>query len=106
LVDSVKDNVKLDLQDFHSYLYGVKYWPVSKKWSDISDYHPRPINYYNWIKNVLLEHIDIDLKINESDVVKIESEINKLKTMSECEIFFKNEYNELMNRKLTRGIYL
>jgi len=106
LVDSVKDNVKLDLQDFHSYLYGVKYWPVSKKWSDISDYHPRPINYYNWVKNVLLKHIDVDLKITESDVVKIESEIDKLKTMSECEIFFKNEYNELMGRKLTRGIYL
>jgi hypothetical protein len=106
LVNSVKDNVKLDLQDFHSYLYTTKYWPVSKKWDNIADYHPRPRQYYNWINGVLLNRVDIDLKIDEDEIIKIESEIDKLKTMKECEIFFKNEYSTLMDRKLTRKIYL
>lgn len=106
LVKSVKDDVKLNLQDFHSYLYEQRYWPVSKKWSDINDYHPRPINYYNWIKDVLLKSVDIDLKITDSEVMEMELDIGGLKTMKECEIFFKNEYSELMDKKLTRKIYL
>lgn len=106
LVDLVKNEVNLNLQDFHSYLYEQKYWPVSKKWIDINDYHPRPMGYYKWIKDILLNDVDIDLKINENDILKIESEIEELKTMSECEIYFKKKHSDLMNKKLTRKIYL
>jgi hypothetical protein len=107
LVKITQSNVNLHLQDFHSYLYRGNFWVTTKKWDKgADDYHPRPISHYKWIRDVLLKHMDIDLKITENDVLKIESNIDKIKTMNECEIFFKNEHNDLVNRKLTKKIYL
>lgn len=106
LIKEIESEVKLDLIDIHSYLYNIDSWPPTKKWSDIVDYHPRPIQYFNWVNDVLLKNIDIQLKLSYNDVMEIESYIDGLKTMEECEIFFKEKYSDTYNKKMNRKIYL
>lgn len=106
LIRDIECEVNLDLQDFHSFLYEGNQWTITKKWEDINDYHPRPMQYFKWVTDVLLKHIDVDLKITKDDIMEIESHIDRLKKMDQCESFFNSQYVDLMNKKITRGIYL
>jgi len=70
LMNYVKNNVEIKLTDFHTFLYGteIKEWNITKYFHDTKDYHPRPLQYHKWIKNVLLNNIDINFNVIEDGI--------------------------------------
>jgi len=86
LINYVKDNVELHLQDFYSFLHrkdNQKKWKVGKKFKDYNDYHPTPRDHFKWVNNVLLDKIDIQLNFTENMLVPLENEIESYKIHSE-----------------------
>jgi hypothetical protein len=79
LIDFIKNKVEIKLKDFYSYITPEN--DLNGFWSSFTvgvftDYHPRPIIHFNWIKDILMKEIDIELKINDKKIMEIESKID------------------------------
>lgn len=64
-------------------------WKTTKKWSEEWDNHPRPLEHYNWLTDVLLPAIDVNVNINKEMVNEMERQIDKMDTRINSQTFFK-----------------
>jgi hypothetical protein len=84
LIDHVRSNIKFNMTSFHDYLYpNSKEWVKTKVWEEYVDYHPTITEQYEWVKNILLKKIDIDVKTTNEDVSKIQEMVDGMKSTSE-----------------------
>lgn len=106
LIKYVKNTVKFDLIDFFTYLNNNEsHWPVTKKFKDYEDYHPLPNQHFSWVKNVLLNKIDIDLHLNDSHIEMVETFIDKIVTI-EDKLTINDKFPEFFKNRVSCGIYL
>jgi len=86
LITYVKQNIEIKLMSFDKYLsVDGKLWDFTKiyEFEKFNDYHPRPRMYFNWINDVLLKCVDIDVKATIEDIENIENAIDDIKYLNE-----------------------
>lgn len=106
LINHVKNKVEIKLCDFKSFMGEDKSWEVTKKYKDDnSEYHPRPITHYKWVKEVLMKHIDIDLKVSENQIKEIENHIDKLEYVEDSNKI-KHVFPEFFDKRVSNSIYI
>lgn len=106
LIDYVKNSINLDLTSFHNYLENGKYWMPSKKWDDNVDHHPRTIQHFEWVKNVLLKKLDIKLNVTEEEILEIE---NVITTHTNQALFEKDaikQFPEYYKNRIPREVFI
>lgn len=108
LIEYVSKRVDLKLKDFNSFINKGETvsWPLTKKFKDnIGEYHPRPLTYYKWVKEELLKHVDIDIKITEEQIMDVENSIDKFKVVDDLNIL-KERYPKLYEKRVERVIFI
>lgn len=86
LIDHVRSNIKFNMTSFHDYLYpNSKEWGKTKIWDEYIDYHPTVVDHYEWIKNILLKKVDIDVKTTQEEINKIQELVDGFKSTSQME---------------------
>ena len=89
LIKYVSDNVRIDLMDFYTFMFGEgsKRWVHTKSYTNgQNDYHPRPRDHYRWLVSELGKHVDFSLNLTGHDIEMVETEIDKIHTTTEMEI--------------------
>lgn len=106
LISHIKNNVEIKLIDFKTYMgNGKESWEVSKYFKDYnSEYHPRPITYFNWVNDVLVKHMDIKINVSENQIFEIEKHIDSLVYFEELDNMYK-VFPEFYRKKKNDSIY-
>lgn len=108
LINYVKKNVNIQLQDFYTFLYTnnkKKEWEIVKKFQDYNDYHPRPKQYLKWVNDILLKKIDFKLNITEEMLSPIENMIDSCTNYKDSEILY-YKYPKFFNNEFGENVYL
>jgi hypothetical protein len=97
LIEYVKNEVKLDIPNIHTYLYGnEKKWNTTKIWADLYDYHPSSLNHYNWMIDTFPNELKSLIKVDKQLIINIEKDIIDFNgKWSDGEKFLKNKYKDL-----------
>lgn len=79
-VNKIKKEINL-LTDFYSFLHNDNnlVWKKTKKWKidKWEDMHPRPIDHYKWLNDILLPELKIDINISNDDILIMEQIIDE-----------------------------
>lgn len=108
LIKYVKDVVEFDLIDFYTYLNKDKkeiVWIKTKNFEKYTDYHPTTKDHFSWVKNILLPKIDIELKITEEQIQKIDDLVYPICTIDEMNNFVE-KYPEFFQNRANNSVYL
>jgi hypothetical protein len=107
LIKYVSDRVNVELMDFKTFIMGQsESWTVTKKYkNDNSEYHPRPLTHYKWVTEILMKHMEIDLKLSENEIMEIETHIEKLEYVEDS-TKIKDVFPKFFNKRLLYSIYL
>jgi hypothetical protein len=107
LIKYVSDRVNVELMDFKTFIMGQgELWTVTKKYkNDNSEYHPRPLTHYKWVTEILMKHMEIDLKLSENEIMEIETHIEKLEYVEDSKKI-KDVFPKFFNKRLLYSIYL
>jgi hypothetical protein len=69
------------LTDFYSFLHNDDklVWKKTKKWkiNKWEDMHPRPIDHYKWLTEVLLPELKLNINITYDDILIMENVIDE-----------------------------
>jgi len=108
LINIVKSELQFTLKSFNRYIYGDRtttHWEITKTFSDSGiNLHPRPTTHFNWVNDILLPHLDIELKISKDDIQLMESIVDKSKKIEDCFTHFEIKTDYISNR-LSSKIY-
>lgn len=108
LNNTFENIVNCELINFSSYLYNDDYgksWVMTKRWIESTDFHPRTIQHYKWLNDVLMKKlIGIDLNVTMDDVNLIEKKIDELDSTRNCFSYFKTK-TEYFKNKMSNKIY-
>ena len=107
LIKYVKSKVKIELIDFKNFISDPDTpWVTTKVYKDNkSEYHPRPLTHYRWVTDVLMKHMNIDLKITQDQLLEVEKHIDTL--VYDDESFqIKDVFPEFFKKKLPIGLYI
>ena len=100
-LEYVKSYIPL-LTDFYTHMYGDQnddnQWKATKQWKDRGEYHPRPTHHYNWLKNILLPTINLDVYLTSDDISNMEKVIDSTDDYDVVENYFSHSEYE-SNRK-------
>ena len=78
---------------------------MTKRWVESTDFHPRTIQHYKWLNDVLMKKlIGIDLNVTMDDVNLIEKKIDELDSTRNCFSYFKTK-TEYFKNKMSNKIY-
>lgn len=110
LINYVKTEVIFDLPSVYDFLNNNGYvknkmWGVSKKWKNYNDYHPRPHQYFKYVKKHILPKLNIDLKMTMEDISKIEYDIDIATDMVDYMDLFREKYSTITDKKFGPEIF-
>jgi hypothetical protein len=107
LINYVKNNVEIKLLDFSKYTksYETGWLPTKKYIDDNTEYHPRPITHYNWVNDILLKEMDIDIKITKEQILEIELHIDSIEYVNQS-LQIKNIFPDFFKNRLSNSIYI
>lgn len=107
----VKNDVRFEIPSMYSFLEKRKIiknrsWGITKKWYGYYDYHPRPIHHFQYVKEEILPKIgNIDI-IEEDEVKKMETIIDRFEDIKEYLDYNTKEYPSIYNKKEGPMIYM
>ena len=110
LMKYIKDEVNFELPNVYDFLkeneiVKNKTWGITKKWDGYNDYHPRPHQYFKYVKNYISPKLNIDLKITIDDINKIENDIDQAVNMKDYLNMFREKYPIISDKKLGPEIF-
>lgn len=110
LINYVKNKVTFDLPSMYDFLNKNGYiknrmWGVSKSWKNFNDYHPRPYQYFKYVKKYVAPKLNIDLKMTIEELSKIEYDIDIATDVKDYSNLFKEKYQIITNKKLGPEIF-
>ena len=105
LIDYVRKKVEIKLTTFDNYLSrDGKPWSETKVFDSFVDGHPRPNTYFNWVNDVLLKHISIEVKAQIQDIQSIEKMIDDAKYPIELNKI-RNFFPKFFEHRFESGFY-
>jgi hypothetical protein len=106
LIEYVQESVNLDLKDFFSYLNYSFNGETNKTWGNQMDYHPRPTQHFNWVKDILLPKLDINLKVTEDEILEIENFLDGFNNLLDFENEATKKFPDFYEHRLNNKVYM
>ncbi len=111
LMSYVKENVKFEIPSMYSFLQSNGFiknrnWGITKKWDGYNDYHPRPTQHFEFVKQHILSKINCDLNIDLEFVKNMEKIIDEFNDIKDYLNYNSGIYPSIYDKKIGSQVYM